>query len=76
MAVLESLTASALVRGVSSVGPTEVVSGKWFGNSALELTYKTPATGHVGTRLCYRDDERGLEVLECGLPRVGVRQRT
>ena len=45
MAVLESLTFGTLVRGVSSDGPTEVVSVKWFGDSAVELTYKTPTTG-------------------------------
>ena len=68
MADLESLTTGALVRGVLSDGPTEVVSVKWFGDSALELTYKAPATGQVGTRLLYRDDEPSLEVLERGLP--------
>ncbi len=68
MADLEALTAGALVRGVSSDGPTEVVSVKWFGDSALELTYKTPGTGHVGVRLLFRDDEPSLEVLERGLP--------
>ena len=68
MADLESLTTGALVRGVLSDGPTEVISIKWFGDSALELTYKAPATGHVGTRLLYRDDEPRLEVLERGLP--------
>ena len=68
MADLESLTTGALVRGVLSDGPSEVISVKWFGDSALELTYKAPATGHVGTRLLYRDDEPSLEVLERGLP--------
>lgn len=68
MATLDSLTTGTLVGGVSSDGPIEVISVKWFGDSALELTYKTPATGHVGTRLLYRDDEPSLEVLERGLP--------
>ena len=68
MAALESLTSGTLVRGVSSDGPTEVVSVKWFGDSAVELTYKTPTTGAVGTRLLYRDDEPSLEVIERGLP--------
>ena len=68
MAALESLTSGTLVRGVSSDGPTEVVSVKWFGDSAVELTYKTPTTGAVGTRLLYRDDESSLEVIERGLP--------
>lgn len=68
MATLDSLTAGTLIGGVSSDGPVEVVSVKWFGDSALELTYKAPATGHVGTRLLYRDDEPSLEMLERGLP--------
>ena len=68
MAALESLTSGTLVRGVSSDGPTEVVSVKWFGDSAVELTYKTPTNGAVGTRLLYRDDEPSLVVIERGLP--------
>ena len=68
MTALESLTSGTLVRGVSADGPTEVVSVKWFGDSAVELTYKTPTTGAVGTRLLYRDDEASLEVIERGLP--------
>ena len=68
MAELESLTSGALVMGVASDGPTEVVNVKWFGDSAVELTYKTPTTGAVGTRLLYRDDEPSLEVIESGLP--------
>ena len=68
MAALESLTSGALVLGVASDGPAEVVSVRWYGDSAVELTYKTPATGFVGSRLLYRDDEPSLEVLERGLP--------
>ena len=68
MAELESLTSGALVRGVASDGPAEVVNVRWFGDSAVELTYKTPTTGAVGTRLLYRDDEPSLEVIERGLP--------
>ena len=68
MTRLENLTPGALVRGVTSDGSIEVVNVKWFGDSAVELTYKTPATGNVSTRLLYRDDEPGLEVVEHGLP--------
>ena len=68
MAALESLTSGAFVSGVATDGPAEVVSVKWFGDSAIELTYKLPSTGNVGTRLLYRDDEASLEVLERGLP--------
>ena len=47
MAELESLTSGALVRGVAPDGPAEVVNVRWFGDSAVELTYKTPTTGAV-----------------------------
>ena len=68
MARLEDLTTGALVRGVEPDEATEVVSVRWFGDSAVELTYKVPTTGRVGTRLLYRDDEASLEVVEGGLP--------
>ncbi len=68
MVTLESLTSGTLVRGVSLDGPAEIVSIKWFGDSAIELTYKMPSTGRVDTCLLYRDDEPSLEVLERGLP--------
>ena len=67
-ATLEKLTSGTLVSGVTSDGSVEVVDVKWFGDSAVELTYKTPATGHVGSRLLYRDDEADLAVVERGLP--------
>ena len=68
MTRLESLTPGALIQGVVSDGSIEVVNVKWFGDFAVELTYKVPTTGLVGTRLLYRDDESSLEVVERGLP--------
>ena len=68
MATLEDLTPGALVRGVTAGADIEVVNVKWFGDSAVELTYKMPATGHAGTRLLYRDDELSLEIVEHELP--------
>ena len=68
MTRLESLTPGALIRGVVPDGFIEVVNVKWFGDFAVELTYKVPTTGLVGTRLLYRDDESSLEVVERGLP--------
>ena len=65
---LENIISGAHVRGVEIDGPVEVISVKWFGDSAVELTYKVPATGGVNTRLLYRDDEPDLEVVERGLP--------
>lgn len=68
MARLESLTPGALVQGAGPDGSVEVVSAKWFGDSAVELTYKAPATGAVRSRLLYRDDEPSLKIVEHGLP--------
>ena len=68
MATLESLTPGARVRGLTTDGPIEVVNAKWFGDSAVELTYKMSVTGAVGTLLVYRDDEPSLDVVEQGLP--------
>ena len=68
MASLESLTAGTLVRGVIADGDVEVITAKWFGDSAVELTYKVPDTGLAGIRLLYRDDEVGLHIVEQGLP--------
>ena len=68
MAQLESLTPGTIVRGVAPDGSVEVVSVKWFGDSAVELTYKVPSTGLVDTQLLYRDSEGSLDVVEQGLP--------
>ena len=42
-----------------------MVSIKWFGDSAVELTYKTPS-GQVANELLYRDDETRIAVVETG----------
>ena len=44
-----------------------VVSVRWFGSEALELTYKT-ASGKVANELLYRHDEPRLEIVEQGRP--------
>ena len=66
MAKLEDLTPGALVSGVSPDGVVEVVAVKWYGESAVELTYKMLDTGLPDTRLLYRDDEPNLNVREHG----------
>jgi len=60
MAELKHLTPGTLVRGVTSDSLVEVIGVKWFGDSAIELTYKNPATGSVGNRLVYRDAAASL----------------
>ena len=55
------------MRGVLADSLVTVVSVKWFGDSAVELTYKTPS-GQVANELLYRDDESRIETVERGRP--------
>ncbi|MBE0481519.1 MAG: DEAD/DEAH box helicase, partial [Dehalococcoidia bacterium] len=64
MARLEELSPGAVVDGVRSDGPVTVVSVQWFGQSAVELTYKLEATGAVANQLLYRTDEERLRISE------------
>jgi SNF2 family DNA or RNA helicase len=43
------------------------VDVRWYGTTALELTYKTP-DGRVANQLLYRDDEPRVEIAETGRP--------
>ncbi|MEZ5288046.1 MAG: helicase-related protein [Vicinamibacterales bacterium] len=67
MATLEQLTPGAAIRGVLADALATVVSVKWFGSEALELTYKDPA-GKLANELLYRHDEPRLVVVEQGRP--------
>jgi superfamily II DNA or RNA helicase len=64
---LEDLQPTAAVRGILPDQVVTVVSVKWFGSAALELTYKGPS-GRVANELLYRHDEQRLEVVEHGRP--------
>ncbi len=67
MLKLEGIKPCATIRGVFPDMLVIVVSAKWFGSEALELTYKTP-TGKVANELLYRHDESRLEIVEEGRP--------
>jgi hypothetical protein len=67
MTHLEDLQPTAAVRGILPDQILTVVSVKWFGSEALELTYKTPS-GRVANELLYRHDEPRLQVVEYGRP--------
>jgi superfamily II DNA or RNA helicase len=67
MSRLEALQPNASVRGVLPDCLVTVVNVQWYGSSALELTYKTPA-GKVANELLYRHDESRIEVIELGRP--------
>ena len=64
---LEDLKIQSVVRGLLPDGLATVVSVQWFGNTAIEITYKTPA-GAVANELLYRSDEARLEIAENGRP--------
>ena len=64
---LEDFQANAAVRGILSDSLVTVVSVRWYGTEAIELTYKTPS-GKVENELLYRDDEARIEVVETGRP--------
>ena len=67
MSKLEDLQPNASVRGVLPDALVSVVNAKWFGSSAVELTYKAP-DGKVANLLLYRHDEPRLELVEQGRP--------
>lgn len=64
---LEDLTPGTVLRGIIPDSQVTVVSIKWFGSEALELTYKAH-DGRVDNRLLYRDDEANLQVVDKGRP--------
>ena len=64
---LEDFQANAAVRGILSDSLVTVVSVRWYGTEAIELTYKTPS-GKVANELLYRNDEARIEVVETGRP--------
>lgn len=67
MAKLDDLTPDTSVGGILPDGLVTVVSVKWFGSEALELTYKDSA-GKLANQLLYRHDEPRLEVAVVGRP--------
>ena len=65
MAKLEDLKQGATIRGILPNGHVAVADVQWYGNDAIELTYKD-ATGQVGNQLLYRDDEERLGLVTEG----------
>ena len=67
MAKLEDLKRGATVKGVLPDSAVSVIDVKWFGSTALELTYKDHS-GRPGNTLLYRDNEPTLEIIAVGSP--------
>ncbi|MBS1816792.1 MAG: DUF3883 domain-containing protein [Acidobacteria bacterium] len=64
---LEDLQPNVAVRGILPEALVTIVSVQWYGDNALELTYKDPA-GRVSNEVLYRSDEARLQVAERGRP--------
>ncbi|HJT21371.1 MAG TPA: helicase-related protein [Nitrospira sp.] len=63
----KTLQPNAAIRGILPDVLVTVVSVKWFGSEAIELTYKDPS-GRVANQLLYRHNESSLELVEAGRP--------
>ena len=67
IARLEELTRGASIKGVVPDTLVSIIDARWYGSTALELTYKS-ADGRVANTLLYRDDEPRLEIATAGRP--------
>ena len=67
VASLEEITVGTSVKGVLPDSLITVVAVEWFGDRAINLTYRDPA-GQLGNELVYRDREPSLEVAVAGRP--------
>lgn len=65
MVQLEQLTTGARVRGILVNDLASVISSRWFGSSAVQLTYKD-SHGVAHSNVFYRDREHTLEVVDGG----------
>lgn len=59
--LLETLTPSTRVRGLTPGRDAEILSARWHGSDALEVAYRTDE-GEFGSQLLYRADEARLEL--------------
>jgi SNF2 family DNA or RNA helicase len=67
MARLKDITVGASVIGIVGEVPVTVIAVKWFGNTALEVTFKD-ARGQLANQLLYKEDEERIEVKSGSLP--------
>lgn len=65
MAKLEELRPGSIVRGLIPHQDVEIISTKWYGNTAIDITYRD-GSGNLGNQIAYRDDEGLFEVLSEG----------
>jgi hypothetical protein len=64
---LEDLQPNIAVRGILPEALVTIVNVQWYGDNALELTYKDPG-GRVSNEVLYRSDEGRIEIADKGKP--------
>ncbi len=67
MASLDQLQPGSSIKGIVPDRIVTVLSVRWFGSQAIDLTYKD-SEGKLGNQLLYRDNEPSLEIAEAGRP--------
>ena len=67
MTRLEDIHAGTRMTGIAAAGVATIKSVRWFGEQALEVTFRGNGN-QLGERLLYRDDEPTLDVIEAGRP--------
>lgn len=67
MAKLEEMTVGSNLVGLAGNETVNVISVKWYGNAAIEITYKD-SRGQLGNQIVYREDEAQIDLLEKSLP--------
>ena len=67
MARLEELKRGVTLRGILPDGLVTVVDVQWYGDTAVELTYKD-ASGRPGNELLYRERESTIDIVAAGEP--------
>lgn len=67
MTKLEDMTVGSNLIGLVGNDTVNVISVKWYGSAAIEITYKD-SRGQLGNQILYREDEARIELLEKSLP--------
>lgn len=65
MTRLEDLKPGSIVRNLVHHRDVEVIQTKWWGSTALDVTYKDHE-GNLGQQILYREQEQSLEILQRG----------
>ena len=67
MAKLEQMTVGSNLKGLVGKDTVSVISVKWYGTAALEITYKD-SKGKLGDQIVYREDEEHIKLQKASLP--------